>query len=156
MVKMLLMKFYQNTFPSKKMYKVIKPLMLIALGGFIYSAIEILYRGYTHWTMVLVGGISFYLIGLVNEYTQYDFSIIKQMTIGTLIVSTLEFTAGIIVNIILKWNVWDYSNMPFNILGQICLPFSVIWFLLSFFAIVLDDICRYFIFKEDYPHYKIF
>ena len=45
-----------------------------------------------------------------------------------------------IVNIILQWNVWDYSNVPFNVMGQICLPFSIIWFFLSLPAIVPADI----------------
>jgi uncharacterized membrane protein len=35
---------------------------------------------------------------------------------------------------------WDYSTLPFNILGQICLPFSLIWIVLSFPAIKIDEI----------------
>lgn len=52
------------------------------------------------------------------------------------------------------WNVWDYSNMPFNLLGQICLPFTVIWFFLSAVAVVLDDWIRHILWGEDIPHYK--
>lgn len=134
--------------------KVIKPIILIAIGGSIYSFIEIIYRGYTHWTMVLVGGLAFYLIGRINEHIEWDMSIYKQMLIGAAIVTILEFITGLIVNLIFRWNVWDYSNVPFNILGQICLPFFIIWFFLSFLAIVLDDYLRYWLFNEDRPHYK--
>lgn len=133
---------------------VIKPFILIAIGGLIYSFIEIIYRGYTHWTMVLVGGLAFYLIGRINEHIEWDMPIYKQMAIGSAIITTLEFITGGIVNLILEWNVWDYSNMPLNILGQICLPFSLIWFFLSFLAIVLDDYLRYWLFNEEEPHYK--
>lgn len=135
------------------MRKIIKPLILIGIGGLIYSLIEILYRGYTHWTMILVGGLAFYFIGCINEYIEWDMPLYKQMLIGAMIITTLEFIAGIIVNIILEWNVWDYSNVPFNILGQICIPFCIIWFFLSLSAIVLDDYLRYWLFGEEKPHY---
>lgn len=134
---------------------IIKAFTLMAIGGIIYSFIEIIYRGYTHWTMVLVGGLAFYLIGCINEIIHWDMPMYKQMAIGSAIVTTLEFVTGIIVNHILNWNVWDYSNMPLNILGQICLPFSLIWFFLSFLAIVLDDYLRFWLFDEEKPHYKL-
>ena len=50
-------------------------------------------------------------------------------------------------------NIWDYSNMPLNLWGQICLPFSCLWFFLSAVAIILDDELRYNIFGEEKPHY---
>lgn len=137
------------------MCRVIKPLILIGIGGLIYSTIEILYRGYTHWTMVLVGGLAFYLIGCLNEYIDWCIPLYKQMLMGSIIITGLEFISGLVINIILKWNVWDYSNMPFNILGQICLPFSIIWFFISFLAIILDDYLRYWIFHEEKPHYYL-
>lgn len=137
------------------MRKIIKPFVLIWIGGLIYSIIEILYRGYTHWTMVLVGGLAFYLIGCINEYIEWNMPLYKQMIIGAITITALEFTAGIIVNLILGWNVWDYNNIPFNILGQICLPFSIVWFFLSLPAIVVDDYLRYWLFGEERPRYKI-
>lgn len=133
----------------------IKPLILILIGGLIYSLVEIIYRGYTHWTMILVGGLAFYLIGCLNEHISWNMPLYQQMAIGSIIITLLEFVAGIIVNIILQWNVWDYSNVPFNILGQICLPFSIIWFFLSFPAIVVDDYLRYWLFGEEKPRYVI-
>ena len=77
----------------------------------------------------------------------------KQMAIGAIIITALEFIVGVIVNLILKWNIWDYSMLPFNILGQISLPFSLIWFLLSGIIIIVDDWLRYKLFKEDKPKY---
>ena len=78
----------------------------------------------------------------------------KQMLIGACIVTFMEFISGYIINIKLGWQVWDYSNLPFNIMGQICLPFSIIWFFISLVAIVVDDYLRYWLFKEERPHYK--
>lgn len=137
------------------MRKIIKPFILIAIGGLIYTSIEMLYRGYSHWTMFLVGGLAFYMIGYVNEYIQWDMPLYKQMAIGMLIITCLEFITGFIVNIILKWNVWDYSNVPFNVLGQICLPFCAIWYFLSLVGIILDDYIRYWLFDEEKPTYKL-
>lgn len=137
------------------MSRIIKLLVLVGIGGLIYSIIEILYRGYTHWTMVIVGGLAFYLIGCINEYIEWDMPLYRQMAIGMAIITLLEFAAGIIVNLILGWSVWDYSNVPLNILGQICLPFCIIWFFLSFPAIIVDDYLRYYLFGEEKPHYNL-
>ncbi|MCI9136452.1 MAG: hypothetical protein HFH48_02645 [Lachnospiraceae bacterium] len=137
------------------MSRIIKLLVLMGIGGLIYSIIEILYRGYTHWTMVIVGGLAFYLIGCINEYIEWDMPLYRQMAIGMAIITLLEFAAGIIVNLILGWSVWDYSNVPLNILGQICLPFCIIWFFLSFPAIIVDDYLRYYLFGEEKPHYNL-
>ena len=44
--------------------------------------------------------------------------------------------------------------MPFNLLGQICLPFAVAWLALAAVAIVLDDYLRYWLFGEEKPRYR--
>lgn len=106
-------------------------------GCFIYSLIEISTRGYTHWTMTLTGGVI--LIILYGIFTGLDVPLWQKCLLGSLIITSVEFTVGVIVNIILNWNVWNYSDMPFNILGQICLPFSVVWF---FICIPAAFVCR--------------
>ena len=64
--------------------------------------------------------------------------------------------AGLVLNICLDMAVWDYSTLPGNLWGQICLPFSALWALLAGFAVVLDDWLRYWMFGEDRPHYVLF
>ena len=71
------------------------------------------------------------------------------------VITTFEFITGCIVNLWLKWNIWDYSGVFGNVLGQICLPFSLIWVLLSGVAIIVDDYLRYFLFNEEKPKYRI-
>ena len=78
------------------------------------------------------------------------------MVISAGIITTVEFTVGIIVNVWLKLGVWDYSSKPYNLLGQVCLLYTNLWFLLSLFAILLDDYLRYFFMKEEKPKYKLF
>ena len=138
------------------MRKLVKFLILLSSGGLIYVLIEFLYRGRSHWSMFLVGGICFVLIGGLNNWFPWNWSILRQMGISAAIVTAVEFVSGILLNMVLNLDVWDYSNMPFNLLGQICLPFTAIWFFLSAVAVLLDDYIRHLLWREKIPHYKLF
>lgn len=131
-----------------------KNLGLFAIGGLLYYLIEILWRGYSHISMFVIGGICFVLIGLINEYLSFDTPLWKQMLIAAVMVTAVELIAGIILNVWLQLSIWDYSNLRFNLLGQISLQYSALWFLLSLPAIVLDDWLRWRLFGEEKPHYK--
>lgn len=140
----------------KVLKNLIKSFVLLMIGGFIYVMIEILFRGYSHWSMFLAGGLSFVLIGLINEVFDWKTSFVLQCIIGGLIITIIEFIVGCIVNIKLGWHVWDYSNQPLNLWGQICLGFSLIWTaIISPIAIVLDDFLRWKLFNEEKPHYRL-
>ena len=134
----------------------IKYVFLGIIGSIIYMSLEILWRGYTHWTMGVLGGICFICLGLINELLSWETPLALQMFIGSIIITILEFITGCIVNLWLGWNVWDYSNLPLNLLGQICLPFSILWYFVSAIGIVIDDYIRYIYFDEEYPRYKLF
>lgn len=131
----------------------LKTLALFFIFGLIYILIELVYRGYSHWAMFIVGGICGVTVGLLNEVLPWSMPIWMQAGLGSIIITIVEFVCGIVVNIWLKWGVWDYSDMPFNLLGQICLPFVFIWVILAGVAIVLDDYIRYWLFGEEKPHY---
>lgn len=132
-----------------------KHLSLFLVGGTSYYFIEILWKGHSHWSMFVLGGICFVLIGLINEFFSWEMKLWKQQLIATIIITTLEFITGYIVNIKLDWNVWSYENLRFNLLGQISLQYSILWFFLSAVAIVLDDYLRYKWFDESKPRYKL-
>ena len=134
----------------------IKYFILWIIGGAIYVSLEYFWRGYSHWTMFILGGICFICLGLINEILTWDTPLWKQMFIGGAIITTLEFVTGCIVNLWLGWSVWDYSNLPLNLLGQISLISSFGWFFLSLIGIVLDDWLRYKLFNEEKPRYKFF
>lgn len=52
---------------------------------------------------------------------------------------------------------WDYSNVPLNFDGVICLPFSIAWFFLSILAIFLADAINYYVLDEpQVPYYNLF
>ncbi len=131
-----------------------KSLILFIIGGGIYICLELIWRGHSHWTMFILGGLCFVFIGGINNYISWNMPFPLQCLLGGTIVTCLEFITGIVVNIILKWNIWDYSNMPGNVLGQICPQFSLLWIMISGFAIVLDDYLRYWLWGEEKPHYR--
>ena len=139
-----------------KLKIITKYLFLGIIGSIVYMSLEILWRGYTHWTMGVLGGICFICLGLINELLSWETPLVLQMFIGSIIITVLEFITGCIVNLWLGWNVWDYSNLPLNLLGQICLPFSILWYFVSAIGIVIDDYIRYIYFDEEYPRYKLF
>jgi len=95
------------------------------------------------------------MIGKVNEKMSWDISICIQSIIGGLTITFGELIFGIIFNIILKMNIWDYGNMWMNFYGQICPLFSLIWCFLSVIIIFLDDWLRYIMFNESRPKYKL-
>ena len=100
------------------------------IGSLLYSSLEILFRGFTHWTMFFAGGLCFTI--LYNIFIRNKgMSLWKKCIIGTFIITSVELIVGYTVNIILNWNVWDYSHYPFDLRGQVCLLFTALWFVLS-------------------------
>ena len=128
---------------------------LFLIGGVTYYFIEVLYRGYSHFSMIIVGGLCFILVGSINQFSKRDIPLLLQMLLSVLIIDTVELISGIIINRILLLNVWDYSYMSYNFLGQISLRSSVTWFFLSLFAIYMDDLLRYKLYHERKPKYKV-
>ncbi len=117
-------------------HKILSNAGIFCFGAVGYTLIEILYRGYTHWTMALTGGLC--LLLLYHIYAGMpDVSLLRKSFIGTGVITAIEFAVGCIVNLYLKWNIWDYSGMYMDILGQICLFYSFMWFLLSGFIAVM-------------------
>lgn len=137
------------------MSRLLKPLILTIIGGFTYYLVEVLWRGHSHWTMFLVGGLCGYIIGLINEVFSWELAIWKQVLIGASAVTAIEFISGCIINLWLGWNVWDYSSLPFNLLGQVCLYFFFLWMPLVLLWIFADDYLRYWLFKEEKPRYSV-
>lgn len=136
-----------------KINNIFKMIALLLIGGAVYFYIEILWRGYSHISMFILGGICFVLLGLINEFLPWEMGLLWQSLIGAGIITCLELITGLIVNVYLELNVWDYSNLPLNFMGQISVVYALLWIPLSCAAIVLDDYIRYFAFNEEKPHY---
>lgn len=121
-----------------KLKWLLKEFIIFLVFGITYALLEILARGYTHPTMIVLGGICGVLVGLLNDGTP-DMPILVQCLLGSIIITVLEFVSGCYLNLYLGLNIWDYSNLAFNLLGQVSLKFTIIWFILSVPVIYLDD-----------------
>lgn len=131
-------------------------LWLFAIGGGLYILIEIAWRGWSHPAMYFVGGVCFVLIGLINEFRlTWDMPLILHGLIATGIILVIEFASGLVLNVWFELAIWDYSSLPGNLLGQVCVPFAGLWYALSIAGIIIDDYLRYWFFEEEKPHYKI-
>ncbi len=123
--------------------KQIEKICVFLAGGAIYGILEMLWRGYTHWSMVLAGGVAFLLLHTLNGRMRSR-GLIVRCLIGAAIITSVELVAGLIFNVWLGMDVWDYSAMRWNLLGQICPMFTVIWFLLCIPAFYLSSAVREF------------
>ncbi len=112
---------------------------MTVIGGLGYNLIEVLWRGHTHWSMFLVGGACFQLIGQVGCRVKAPLAL--KCGLCALGITAVELVSGCILNLGLKLNVWDYSRQRFNIKGQVCLLYSVLWLLISAAAIPLYALC---------------
>lgn len=133
--------------------KVFENLILWLTGGLLYFYLEIAYRSYSHYSMIICGGLCFLVVGTAGDYILKNkkpliTSIVLIMFFGTLIITTLEFITGIIVNIKFDMGVWDYSSLKFNVYGQICLGYTLLWALLSLLCVYFIDIIKKYIFEK--------
>lgn len=99
---------------------------LLTLGGLGYYALEIAFRGYSHWSMAICGGICLQSIYHLNKKFAKKHIVLRAL-LGASVITAVELICGIFVNMTFHMRVWDYSHLPLNLWGQICLPFSVLW-----------------------------
>jgi uncharacterized membrane protein len=120
------------------MFSFKKNSVLFTFGGIMYGLIEILWRGKTHWSMVLTGGACF--LSLFKVFGKLKSSPLwEKCLLGSSIITAYEFVSGCLFNLWLKLKVWDYSSLPLNFKGQICALYSFLWGLL---CIPINHICK--------------
>lgn len=101
-----------------------KACVLFYLGGASYMILEFLWRGRSHGSMFILGGLCFLLIGKLSAWLA-KVPLAMQLLLFSAMITFLELLTGLLVNS--AYGVWDYRQMPFNFLGHICLPFSLLW-----------------------------
>ena len=116
-------------------------------GGLAYGTLEVLWRGYTHWTMLLAGGFCCCVVHWLS--TTLREPLWKKRIMSAAVATCIEFVVGCVVNLRLGWNVWHYSGLPLNLYGQICPLFSLFWLLLSVPAVPLFMFLRRYVFVRE-------
>ncbi|MBO5454244.1 MAG: hypothetical protein J6A69_09835 [Clostridia bacterium] len=120
------------------MNKIFKTVTFFSVGGIGYGIIEILWRGYTHWCMLIAGGICFVNFSYIAEKFKRRCLLFKAM-LCAFNITAVEMLFGFVFNICLKKKVWDYSNQPLNFLGQICPLYTFLWGILGAVFIPLAE-----------------
>jgi len=109
-----------------------KNCFLFYLGGCAYMGLELLWRGWSHGSMFLAGGCAFLLLGQLQKYRP---PLLLRAAVGALVITLVEYTAGLAFN--QHYTVWDYRELPLNLHGQICLPFTLLWIPVALGAMLL-------------------
>ena len=134
-----------------------KDLVLFYIGGILYVLLELVWRGRSHPTMFLLGGLCFLLINALGRIPAVAESpLLGRAVLSAVMVTTLELLCGLLVNVVLQLNVWDYSHQPLNFMGQICPLFFLLWIPVSLFAILAGDYLQYLLFGVPLPRYRLF
>ena len=128
--------------------KMTESFFICLFGGVSYYGLEMLWQGTSHWSMALCGAIGFFHLYRINRrYLRSPLPLRALM--GACFITAMELTIGCILNLGLGWNIWDYSALPLHFLGQICLPYSILWFLLCFPVAALSRWIRRVVFLSD-------
>lgn len=111
------------------MRKITEYSIVCVCGALSYCLIELIWRGFTHWTMALTGGACFLVIYILKR--EYESTALwKRCLAGCLAITTAELSVGFVVNILLGWQVWSYEGQLFNFHGLVCPLYTALWFLL--------------------------
>ena len=114
--------------------KAIRNLIYFFLGGAGYVGLELLWRGRSHGSMFVAGGLCFLLLGKLQE-VKPRLPMALRCLVGAGGITCVELAVGLLAN--RDYRVWDYRHMPLNFHGQICLIYSLLWIPVSFGAFCL-------------------
>lgn len=103
-------------------------LILFLMGGSAYAALEIAWRGVTHWTMFLAGGVCLCLLQRLAD--RPGLPLLTGAALGAGGVTGLELAVGLYCSRMLREEVWDYSGEWANLAGLICPKYTLLWFVL--------------------------
>ena len=76
----------------------------------LYYSFEVIFRGFSHWSMFILGGICFVFFAIQGKMVHWQDALWRQLLRCIVFVTAMEFITGIIVNKWLGLAVWDYSD----------------------------------------------
>ena len=137
------------------MKRISEYLFLWALGGSIYYTFEMVFRGFSHWSMFVLGGICLVFCAQQGLWTGWSEPFWKQVLWCTIFVTACEFITGIIVNRWMHWEVWDYTDQFMHLFGQLCLPFTIIFSGLCAVGILVSGYLLHWLYGEKKPKFQM-
>ena len=137
-------------------------MLLWVWGGTVYFLLEVGYKSMTghperiSWTMLVVAVLLTIPVERCGAELPWGCPLWVQALACAFLVTAVELMAGLLLNVALNLNVWDYSNIPFNLFGQICPQYAVIWWFLCLSFIPIFDWLRWAVVGGDKPRYNFF
>lgn len=134
-------------------------MLLWSWGGTVYFLLEVAFktlRGEPEqisWTMLVVAVIPIIAVERCGEQLPWEVPLWLQALACALLVTAVELVSGLILNVWLGLDIWDYSHLPFNLWGQICPQFAAVWWLLCLVFIPAFDWLRWSVEGGEKPHY---
>ena len=114
--------------------KFLRGCILFYIGGTAYMILEFLWRGRSHGSMFLLGGLCFLLVGGgIGRLKRLP--LIARLICSAGVITILELATGLLFN--QNYAVWDYRSLPCQFQGQICLRYSLLWIPVSGLAMQL-------------------
>ena len=120
-----------------------KHALLFSVGGCAYMGLELLWRGWSHGSMFLAGGSAFLLLGRLQQLRPRLPLPLRAVT-GAGIITMVEYAAGLVFN--RRYTVWDYRGQRWNLHGQVCLRYFLLWI-----PVALGAMWLYGIIEKSFP-----
>lgn len=146
---------------KSRLSNAILTMLLCTWGGAVYFLMEVAWKTVSghperiHWSMLVVAIILSLALERGGAQCPWEWSLPLQALVCTVLITAVEFVAGLVLNVWLGLGIWDYSNLPLNFMGQICLWYSVLWYVLSLVFIPVFDWLRYCVQGGERPHYSL-
>ncbi len=116
-----------------------KNMILFVIGATVFPIMELAWQGHTHYVMSLAGGLCLMFINIFCYDKVNHLAMGTKCAVGSVIITIIELIVGVVFNILLNMNIWDYSELPLNLYGQISLPFTLVWFLITIPALYICE-----------------
>ena len=140
---------------SNGIKRLLEYILMLCFAGYLYVCLEILFRGFSDVSMLFAASIcAIPMIALNNVYS-FELDYFVQVMLCGVFCTCVEYMIGrYLVN--QQYQLWDYREMPFNVHGQVCLVFSLVWIVISAVMIPIFDYIDYYVFDGDKPYYRLF
>ena len=134
-------------------------ILLWFFGGSLYFLMEVAYKSLTghperiSWTMLVVAIVLTVPVERAGAELPWGCPLGLQAVACAALVTVVELVAGLVLNVWMGLNIWDYSHLPLNLWGQICPQFAVVWWALCLIFIPVFDWLRYAVEGGEKPRY---
>lgn len=134
-------------------------MLLWSWGGTVYFLLEVAFKTITghperiSWTMLVVAILLTVPVERAGAELPWSCPLWLQALCCSALVTAVELVSGLVLNLWLGLDIWDYTDLPGNFLGQICPQYSAVWWVLCLVFIPAFDWLRYAVEDGNRPHY---